>query len=175
LRFAITSPPSGCEKDFHLQAVEHARHTLEGVGTTPKPTIHTQKEQVYVSQPHYLDRLYRPGTKDIRHTIRQGDHALSVATTRRYQQDSEWKEKTQWHDCVVYGGAAQYAANLAKGTHVFIEGELTYREYSRIINSESGPINVQWPIAEIVVESIKILDRNRKENTETEEPLSGSL
>ena len=26
---------------------------------------------------------------------------LSVATTRRYQQDSEWKEKTQWHDCVL--------------------------------------------------------------------------
>ena len=27
LRFAITSPPSGCEEDFHLLAVEHARHT----------------------------------------------------------------------------------------------------------------------------------------------------
>ena len=27
LRFAITSPPSGCEEDFHLQAVEHARRT----------------------------------------------------------------------------------------------------------------------------------------------------
>src|SRR5512147_370200 len=27
LRFAITSPPSGCEEDFHLQAVVHARHT----------------------------------------------------------------------------------------------------------------------------------------------------
>ncbi len=27
LRFAMTSPPSGCEKDFHLRAVEHARHT----------------------------------------------------------------------------------------------------------------------------------------------------
>jgi hypothetical protein len=27
LRFAITSPPSGCEKDFHLPAIEHARHT----------------------------------------------------------------------------------------------------------------------------------------------------
>ena len=26
-RFAITSPPSGCEEDFHLPAVEHARHT----------------------------------------------------------------------------------------------------------------------------------------------------
>src|SRR5258708_27614431 len=30
LRFAITSPPSGCEEDFHLQAIEHARHTKEG-------------------------------------------------------------------------------------------------------------------------------------------------
>ena len=29
LRFAITSPPSGCEEDFHLRAVEHARHTTE--------------------------------------------------------------------------------------------------------------------------------------------------
>ena len=29
LRFAITSPPSGCEKDFHLRAVEHARHTMK--------------------------------------------------------------------------------------------------------------------------------------------------
>ena len=27
LRFAITSPPSGCEGDFHPQAVKHARHT----------------------------------------------------------------------------------------------------------------------------------------------------
>jgi hypothetical protein len=27
LRFAITSPPSGCEGDFHPQAVEQARHT----------------------------------------------------------------------------------------------------------------------------------------------------
>jgi hypothetical protein len=27
LRFAITSPPSGCEEDFHLQAVKHARRT----------------------------------------------------------------------------------------------------------------------------------------------------
>jgi hypothetical protein len=30
LRFAITSPPSGCEGDFHPQAVDHARHTEKG-------------------------------------------------------------------------------------------------------------------------------------------------
>src|SRR6202030_554372 len=29
LRFAITSPPSGCEEDFHLPAVGPARHTKE--------------------------------------------------------------------------------------------------------------------------------------------------
>ena len=29
LRFAITSPPSGCERDYHPRAVEHARHTTK--------------------------------------------------------------------------------------------------------------------------------------------------
>jgi hypothetical protein len=32
LRFAITSRPSRCEEDFHLQAIEHARHTNEKKG-----------------------------------------------------------------------------------------------------------------------------------------------
>src|SRR5712672_2148594 len=30
LRFANPSPPSGWIKDFHLQAVDHARHTANG-------------------------------------------------------------------------------------------------------------------------------------------------
>jgi hypothetical protein len=32
LRFAITFPPSGCEEDFHLQAVKYARHTMKTAG-----------------------------------------------------------------------------------------------------------------------------------------------
>ena len=32
LRFATTSPPSGCRGDFHPRAVEHARHTKDGGG-----------------------------------------------------------------------------------------------------------------------------------------------
>jgi len=47
-------------------------------------------------------------------------------------------------------------------------GELTYREYNRTIESESGPVNVQWLVAEIVAESIKVLDRKSKENNEME-------
>src|SRR5262249_2042991 len=43
LRFASTSPPSGCAGDFHPQAVEHARHTgitalQAGVHSLPSPS-----------------------------------------------------------------------------------------------------------------------------------------
>ena len=31
LRFANTSPPSGCVEDFHLQVAKHARHTIKGL------------------------------------------------------------------------------------------------------------------------------------------------
>jgi hypothetical protein len=31
-RFAITSPPSGCEGDLHPKAVKHARHTKKRPG-----------------------------------------------------------------------------------------------------------------------------------------------
>jgi hypothetical protein len=35
LRFAMTSPPSGCQRDFHPQAVEHARRTRKGLASLP--------------------------------------------------------------------------------------------------------------------------------------------
>ena len=35
LRFAITSRPSRCEEDLHLQAVEHARHTQKSPPDNP--------------------------------------------------------------------------------------------------------------------------------------------
>ncbi len=100
---------------------------------------------------------------------------LSVATTRRYQQDSEWKKKAQWHDCVVYGGAAQYAANLSKGTHVLIEGELTYREYTRTIESESGRSTCHGPSRRLSLNRSKFSTGREKRLTRKREPLSGSL
>ena len=38
LRFAITSRPSRCEEDFHLQTVEHARHTNKKGAGHPAPS-----------------------------------------------------------------------------------------------------------------------------------------
>ena len=90
---------------------------------------------------------------------------LSVATTRRYQDaQQEWQQKTQWHACVAYGPTADYLAKIQTGDLVLLEGELIYREYDRTIETESGPINVQWPVTEIVIETISVIDR--KQNRE---------
>ncbi|HTU44857.1 MAG TPA: single-stranded DNA-binding protein [Bryobacteraceae bacterium] len=89
---------------------------------------------------------------------------LSLATTKRYKEDEQWKDKTQWHDCVVYGASADFAANIGKGAHLAIEGELAYREYERTIETSSGPVQVQWPVTEVIVHSIKPLDRSSKED-----------
>jgi hypothetical protein len=44
LRFAMTSPPSGCQRDFHPRAVEHARHTKKGPG---EPGPHSNLRPVW--------------------------------------------------------------------------------------------------------------------------------
>jgi single-strand DNA-binding protein len=88
---------------------------------------------------------------------------LSVATTKRYKDtQGDWQEKTQWHSCVAYGSAADRCAQLSTGAHIFIEGELTYRDYDRTIETDNGPVSVLWPVAEIVIDSISILDRREK-------------
>ena len=40
LRFANPSPPSGWTEDFHLQAVDHARHTRQSPGRSPGASSH---------------------------------------------------------------------------------------------------------------------------------------
>lgn len=89
---------------------------------------------------------------------------LSVATTKRFRDpQGDWQEKTQWHSCVAYGFAADKAADVESGDHVFIEGEVTYREYDRTIETESGPVKVQWPLTEIVIETVSIITRKNRD------------
>src|SRR5512135_1347902 len=42
LRFANTSPPSGCVGDLHPQAVEHARHTTNRCAELLEATVHPE-------------------------------------------------------------------------------------------------------------------------------------
>lgn len=72
------------------------------------------------------------------------------------------------HDCVLYGGNGSSKVKLVKGAHVVIEGELTYREYSRTIETENGSVNIPWPVTEIVVETITFLDRKRTDGCASE-------
>ena len=105
--------------------------------------------------------------KDARSSSTQGGRnitRLSIATTKRYKDsDGNWQEKTHWHTCVAYGPAADYASKIQSGTHVFIEGELTYRDYDRTVETDSGPVKVQWPVTEVVIDSMSVLDRKEKQ------------
>jgi single-strand DNA-binding protein len=89
---------------------------------------------------------------------------LSVATTKRYKDaEGSWREKTQWHTCVAYTGTAEYCSRIQTGDQVFIEGELVYREYDRTIETDNGPVKVQWPVTEIVIESVSVLNRKERD------------
>ena len=36
---------------------------------------------------------------------------------------------------------------------------MTYREYDRTIETESGPVRVKWPVSVVIVHSIEHLNR----------------
>ena len=90
---------------------------------------------------------------------------FSVATTRSWKDGKgEWKQKTQWHNVLAFGeGFAQMAPRLVKGTHVFVQGELTTREYDRTITVPNGKKSIEYVIQQLAVElkadTVRVLDR----------------
>lgn len=91
---------------------------------------------------------------------------FSVATTKSWKDDSgEWKNKTQWHTVSAFGqGFAQMTPRLLKGTLVFVQGELTTREYDRTIRIPNGKKFIEHVIQQLAVElkadTIRILNRS---------------
>ena len=53
MRFAMTSPPSGCQRDLHPQAVERARYTKKAprMGAAPGIPVYKKGCLVYVPTP----------------------------------------------------------------------------------------------------------------------------
>ena len=96
---------------------------------------------------------------------------VSVATSKRFKKGDEWQSVTQWHDCVLFGKAAEspYITGIQKGTQVFVEGELQHRKYQKTVGKEK----VEWPVTEIVVSSLKKLGKAEKTEAAAGEP-SGS-
>ena len=101
---------------------------------------------------------------------------FSVATKRSWKDtNDEWQERTQWHQVVGFGdGFAKLAERLAKGAHVFVQGELTTREYDRTIKVPNGKKVIEHQMKQLVVElkadTIRILDRSSNGEREADEP-----
>jgi single-strand DNA-binding protein len=100
-----------------------------------------------------------------------GDLAiLSLATKTSWKNDAgEWESRTEWHRCVAFAGMATAAANLKKGAHVLIEGELRSREYDREVSVGSQTTVINQRVWEVRVDLILKLDRAAKADTSQDE------
>lgn len=79
---------------------------------------------------------------------------LSVATSRRYEQDGETMEVTEWHRIVLWGKTAEAVNQYAeKGAQVYASGYLQTREWE----DKDGNRRFQ---TEIVAQKCFLLGRN---------------
>jgi len=92
--------------------------------------------------------------KDPETRYTQGGDAVcnfSVATTERWTKDGEKKEKTEWHNIVIFGKLAEIAAKyLRKGFRVLLEGKLQTRKWEKD--------GVTRYTTEVVVSQIDLID-----------------
>jgi single-strand DNA-binding protein len=62
---------------------------------------------------------------------------LSIATNEVWTKDGERQRRTEWHRVVVWGTRAErIAAQLRKGTPVYVEGRLRTRTFTNADNAE---------------------------------------
>ena len=100
---------------------------------------------------------------------------FSLATKASWKNDAgSWESRTEWHRCVSFGKLADFAATLAKGAHVAIEGELRSHEYQREVAVGDQKTFIPQRVCEIRVDSVLKLDRAAKrdsnENSHEEVP-----
>lgn len=84
-----------------------------------------------------LNRVHLIGNlvadSELKH-IQSGESVLNfrVACTERYKSGEEWKESTEWVDCVLWGKRGEaIASHMKKGQAVFIEGSLATESWDK--------------------------------------------
>jgi single-strand DNA-binding protein len=85
--------------------------------------------------------------------------SVTVATTEGYKdkQSGEWKEKTEWHNLVLWQRLAELAGEyLKKGSKVYIEGRLQTRSWD---DKQSGEKKYR---TEIVVNDLVLLGSSNR-------------
>ncbi len=70
---------------------------------------------------------------ELRYTRNQTPFAkFSLATSEQFTVEGERREKTEWHQLVVWGKQAEIANRyLKKGKQVYVEGRIEYRDYEQ--------------------------------------------
>jgi single-strand DNA-binding protein len=86
--------------------------------------------------------------------------SFSLATSERQQdRQGNWTDKTEWHNLVAYGRAAEIVRDyVGKGTHLFIQGKIQTRSWD---DKESGQKRFR---TEIVVFDLTLLNGNGGSN-----------
>ncbi len=85
--------------------------------------------------------------------------SFSVAVSRRYQVNNEWKEETSFLNVVAWAQLAEnVAASLTKGARVIVSGRMEQRSYEdkdnvkkyiyEVVADDVGP-SLKWATAEI--------------------------
>ena len=57
------------------------------------------------------------------------------------RESGEYDSRTEWHRIVVWGGLTKLAQTLKKGEHVYVSGELRYREYDKEVGKGVAEIH----------------------------------
>lgn len=79
--------------------------------------------------------------------------SFSLATSESFKDKNsgDWIEKTEWHNIVIFGKAAEFAGQkVAKGTYVYVLGKLQTRKWQ----DKAG---VDRYTTEIVCEKLKLM------------------
>lgn len=85
---------------------------------------------------------------------------LSVATSKVWNDNGEKKEKTQWHNIVVWGKSAENCnLYLSKGREVYVEGTIETRSY------EDNEGKTRYT-TEIIASSVIFIGGNVDKNTQ---------
>lgn len=84
---------------------------------------------------------------------------FSLATTRKYNnKQGEKVDTTQWHNIVIFGKQAEIAEKyLSKGSKIYLEGEIQYREYE----DKEG---IKRRITDIQCFNFQMLDSKKQDN-----------
>lgn len=81
---------------------------------------------------------------------------FSVATNRRFKQNDQWQDATDFHNVVVFGNLAdQLGKRAKKGTRVLVEGRLQTRSWE----GNDGKKNYR---TEVIADDVYLIDRFEK-------------